>query len=112
MKRIAAPAGISPQRVAKVKVGARHAHGCTTCHARYSDACADTANDGLCQTCRGTPRPLWEAAYDPIACCLTSAVPVRGETRARYSLAGTSTWFICLYCARTHPFDPRARSTT
>lgn len=84
-----------------------HAHGCTQCSRRYSDACAQATVNALCQACKGRQRPIWELDLDPQACCEVNSVPVtRPEKLMNYRLAGDMPWWICVKCCRTIPFNP------
>jgi hypothetical protein len=85
-----------------------HAHGCTNCHVRYQDACADVAVDARCIKCRGG-RP-WQLLIDnaaPQDCCRRLSRLVTKAEKATYSLAGGHLWHICPDCKRTHPTSPR-----
>jgi hypothetical protein len=88
-----------------------HAHGCTRCHLRYQDACADPATDARCTTCRGGRG--WQLLIDNAAaraCCRVSARLVSNEEKDRYRLAGSGLWFICPTCARTFPTNVRSKT--
>jgi hypothetical protein len=89
-----------------------HAHGCTRCHLRYDDACADPATDGRCVACRGGK--AWQLLIDsnaPRDCCRQQARLVHGkEEKERYRLAGSGLWFICPTCARTFPTNVRSKT--
>lgn len=88
--------------------GNLHAHGCTGCATRYEDACATPAVNGRCTRCRGGR--AWQLLIDnrlPGPCCRDKARLVTKAQKETYRLGGTTLWFICPQCARTHPFDPR-----
>lgn len=88
-----------------------HAHGCTNCHVRYSDACADVVNDGRCEACRGC-KP-WQFMIDSAApkdCCRRASRMVTKDEKVTYRLAGGHLWHICGTCKRTHPTNPRRTS--
>jgi len=95
-------------RKASRKIPVHHAHGCVGCRTRYMDSCRTPAVNERCIACRtGAPRVIWEADYDPRPCCRDRPVLVTDtETLNRYALGGSSAWWQCRTCARTHPYDP------
>lgn len=88
--------------------GRHHAHGCSDCKLRYTDACRTSDVDGLCQDCRKSAhgRPVWEVNGDPHPCCYRDSIKATIEVRSAYELAGTRSWWKCRTCARTHPYQP------
>lgn len=87
--------------------GRLHAHGCTRCHVRYTDACVDLL-DGHCTACRGGR--AWQLLIDSAAphdCCFEKSRLITKDDKERYSLAGGHLWHICTTCSRTHPCKPR-----
>jgi hypothetical protein len=93
--------------------GSRHAHGCTSCHTRYEDACLTPDTDGRCTGCRGgKPWTLLIENASPKTCCIAQGRPATKDERKTYKLAGAHVWFICPTCKRTHPFDPIKRGDT
>lgn len=88
--------------------GRSHAHGCSECNNRYTDACTIPDIDARCQVCRGTShgRPMWDESADPASCCYQHCKEATMQIRGVYGLAGTRTWYRCSVCSRTHPFKP------
>lgn len=88
--------------------GKRHAHGCTACGRRYTDACQEPLVNRTCSCVTGHARSQWDRDSDPQDCCRLYSQPVvNTETLARYALGGDEPWFQCQTCFRTHPRDPR-----
>jgi hypothetical protein len=87
-----------------------HAHGCTECSLRYTDACDTPEENWRCLMCRsGQERALWDQNSDPDECCRTLSRQVSdAETVMRYKLGGPGPWFRCDKCSRTHSFNPRS----
>lgn len=93
--------------MARKTAGSLHAHGCRRCRTRYQDACLSPEADARCTSCNGGR--AWQLLIDnanPRPCCQQARLATK-EERERYRLAGQQLWFICLTCARTHPFDPK-----
>ena len=88
--------------------GKHHAHGCSECSARYTDACLAPSVDARCQECRGSThgRPMWDVSGDPASCCYEYSKEATIEVRGAYQLAGERTWYRCSVCSRTHPRKP------
>lgn len=91
----------------------QHFHGCTKCGRRYGDACHAPEKDQECSRCTmGAPVPPWDKDMSPLSCCQDASVELvddGGEGTKElnsYKLAGSQTWFRCLTCCRTHPFNP------
>lgn len=88
--------------------GKHHAHGCSECHLRYTDACSTPEQNGKCVTCRvGQQRALWDQNSDPAGCCVNAREVKDAETLGKYKLAGPGPWYRCPVCSRTHAHDPR-----
>jgi len=86
-----------------------HAHGCTECSLRYTDACATPEVNDLCLGCRTgrLERALWDVNSNPDRCCSTQSRKVTdAETVMRYKLGGPGPWYRCTKCSRTHSFNP------
>jgi hypothetical protein len=90
------------------KVPTHHAHGCFECRRRYTDTCAQPLLNARCYACRtGRPVPCIEAGWLPRACCTQRAKLVTDtDTLNRYALGGSTAWWQCRTCYRTHPFNP------
>lgn len=88
-----------------------HAHGCPQCKERYEDAC-DTPNENArCSFCRiGHGWELLRESRRPKDCCKIHSRPVEKNRQMntdewkKYSLSTSIDWFICVVCARTHPY--------
>ena len=91
-----------------VKLSATHAHRCKgVCEGRYEDRCDNPWQDEVCPPCRnGYAWSLWRVNSLPAPCCPRHSRLATADERADHSLAGESTWWICVQCKRTHPFDP------
>lgn len=107
MARWQRPAPVS--RVLKLD-GVAHAHRCRACAVRYQDACHSAGLDDRCARCRsGSDRehPLWVINHMPQDCCRHDSRLATHDDRKTYHLGGTSTWWICSTCKRTHPNNPK-----
>ena len=83
-----------------------HAHGCTTCHGRYEDNCADSATNAQCGPCRGhAPWVLLVASRLPKDCCRAHSRPADKDQMKLYRLSPACDWFRCTACSRTFPFS-------
>lgn len=81
-----------------------HAHRCTTCGRRFTDACGQPEVNTSCMTCKfGHSRPLWHVNHDPQPCCVGAQVMTDPREVVRYSLGGPGPWYQCSTCHRTHP---------
>lgn len=88
--------------------GSPHAHACLQCGERYEDACETSAEDDICASCRhGHPWPFWRTSRLPQTCCRSNSRKATKDDRSTYRLGGQATWWICLTCKRTHPYDPK-----
>ncbi len=89
-------------------VSIRHAHGCQACQIRYTDTCSTPEVNGRCRVCSGAMygRPILEISGDPRECCRVYAGPATAAQMTTYRCAGTTDWWICRRCYRTHPYDP------
>ncbi len=82
-----------------------HAHGCTTCRARYEDNCGTSNVNGECGPCRGfQPWSLLIASRLPKDCCRVHSRPADKDEMKLYRLSPACDWFRCTACARTQPF--------
>lgn len=83
-----------------------HAHGCSSCHARFEDTCETPNQARTCRQCQGGG-PGWQLLIDgrlPRDCCRLHSRLARKEELKTYRLSTACPWFRCSVCARTFAF--------
>lgn len=106
-KLVTMPAKPKPPKISDEGL---HAHRCPRCQERYEDRCGVVAADPVCSNCvYGTTWAIWRTNRLPQACCIEHRQIATKDEIVAHRLGGSSTWWICSRCKRTHPYEPKER---